>query len=74
VTDNGRGFDVRTAFDRTKTRYNLGLDATIERLRVLDGTLAFDSSPAGTTADFTVPIRQADDTHPQQRTLETQRA
>lgn len=74
VTDNGRGFDVRTAFDRTKTRYNLGLDATIERLRVLNGTLAFDSSPAGTTADFTVPIRQADDTHPQQRTLETQRA
>ena len=58
VTDNGCGFDVRTAFDRTRTRYNLGLDATIERLRVLDGALAFDSSPAGTTADFTVPIRR----------------
>jgi signal transduction histidine kinase len=72
VTDNGRGFDVRTAFDRTKTRYNLGLDATIERLRVLDGTLAFDSTPAGTTADFTVPVRQADDTYLHQRRLETQ--
>ena len=72
VTDNGRGFDVRTAFDRSKTRYNLGLDATIERLRVLDGTLALDSTPAGTTADFTVPIRQADDPHPQARRLDTQ--
>lgn len=72
VTDNGRGFDVHTAFDRTKTRYNLGLDSTIERLRVLDGTLAFDSSPAGTTADFTVPIRRADDTHPHERPLTTQ--
>ncbi len=72
VTDNGRGFDVRTAFDRTKTRYHLGLDATIERLRVLDGTLAFDSGPAGTTAGFTVPVRRIDESHPQPRRLETQ--
>jgi signal transduction histidine kinase len=64
VTDNGRGFDVHTALDRTLTRYHLGLDATIERLRVLDGTLTIDSNPKGTTADFTLPIHQADDAHP----------
>ncbi|HET7171766.1 MAG TPA: MASE1 domain-containing protein [Gaiellales bacterium] len=64
VSDNGRGFDVPAAFDRTKARYNLGLDATIERLRVLGGTLDFDSGEAGTTAVFTVPVHRATDTRP----------
>jgi two-component system, NarL family, sensor histidine kinase FusK len=74
VSDNGRGFDVRAAFDRTKTRYNLGLDATIERLRVLGGTLAFDSSPTGTTAAFTVPVHRASDTDPPVLTRDTHTA
>jgi two-component system NarL family sensor kinase len=67
VADNGCGFDVRTALDRSRTRYSLGLDATIERLRVLDGTLAFDSSPAGTIATFTVPAHHADRPRPHER-------
>jgi signal transduction histidine kinase len=61
VIDDGGGFDVPAALDRTKARYNLGLDATIERLRVLGGTLDFDSTPEGTTAAFTVPVQRADD-------------
>jgi signal transduction histidine kinase len=64
VSDDGRGFDVAAAFDRTKTRYSLGLDATIERLRVLGGTLDIDSSPTGTAASFTVPVHRAADTRP----------
>jgi signal transduction histidine kinase len=65
VIDDGRGFDVAAALDRTKARYNLGLDATIERLRVLGGKLDFDSTREGTTAGFTVPLQRADDLRPQ---------
>jgi signal transduction histidine kinase len=61
VVDDGCGFDVAAALDRSKTRYNLGLDATIERLRLLGGALEFDSTPRGTTATFTVPVQRADD-------------
>jgi signal transduction histidine kinase len=60
VIDDGCGFDVDAALDRTKTRYSLGLDATSERLRLHDGNLVLDSSPAGTTARFTIPPPPAD--------------
>jgi two-component system, NarL family, sensor histidine kinase FusK len=59
VIDDGCGFDVAAALDRTKTRYSLGLDATNERLRLHDGDLVLDSSPTGTTARFAVPISSA---------------
>ena len=46
VIDDGRGFDVRRALDRHRARLHLGLDATIERIRLAGGTIDIDSTPA----------------------------
>jgi signal transduction histidine kinase len=56
ITDDGRGFDVHRALDRHRTRMHLGLDATIERIRLAGGEIAIDSSPGeGTRISFRLP-------------------
>jgi two-component system sensor histidine kinase UhpB len=56
VTDDGRGFDVEHALDRSATRLHMGLDSTTERLRLAGGQLTITSHPgAGTRIRFTLP-------------------
>jgi signal transduction histidine kinase len=56
VTDDGRGFDVHRALDRHRTRMHLGLDATIERIRLAGGAIEIDSIPGeGTRLEFQLP-------------------
>src|SRR4029078_8238188 len=45
VADDGLGFDVHLALDRHRTRLHLGLDATIERIRLAGGDIEIDSAP-----------------------------
>jgi signal transduction histidine kinase len=43
-------------------RLHLGLDATIERVRVAGGTFAIESAPGGGTAvRFSIPIHRQGD-------------
>jgi signal transduction histidine kinase len=61
VTDDGRGFDVRRALDRHRTRLHLGLDATIERIRLAGGTIEIESAPGeGTRISFDLPAAGAE--------------
>jgi signal transduction histidine kinase len=61
VTDDGRGFDVHRALDRHRTRLHLGLDATIERIRLAGGDIEIDSAPGeGTRLRFRIPAVEAD--------------
>ena len=56
VMDDGRGFDVHRALDRHRTRLHLGLDATIERIRLAGGDIEIDSAPGeGTRLSFRIP-------------------
>ena len=56
VADDGLGFDVHRALDRHRTRMHLGLDATIERIRLAGGAIDIDSSPGeGTRLEFRLP-------------------
>ncbi len=65
LADDGVGFDA-DRFDapsgRRGMRLHLGLDATIERVRIAGGTFAIDSGAGGgTTVRFTVPIHRQGD-------------
>jgi signal transduction histidine kinase len=61
VTDDGRGFDVHRALDRHRTRLHLGLDATIERIRLAGGDIEIDSAPGeGTRLRFRIPAVAAE--------------
>jgi signal transduction histidine kinase len=65
LADDGVGFDS-DRFDapsgRRGMRLHLGLDATIERVRIAGGTFAIDSGTgAGTSVRFTVPIHRQGD-------------
>ncbi len=56
IADDGLGFDVHRALDRHRTRMHLGLDATIERVRLAGGAIDIDSSPGeGTRLEFRLP-------------------
>ena len=60
VEDNGIGFDVAEALDRTHRRLHLGLDATIERARLAGGSLSIDSTPGnGARLRLTLPVDPA---------------
>jgi signal transduction histidine kinase len=60
VVDDGRGFDVHRALDRHRTRLHLGLDATIERIRLAGGDIEIDSAPGeGTRLTFRIPAVEA---------------
>ncbi|HET8805197.1 MAG TPA: ATP-binding protein, partial [Gaiellales bacterium] len=57
VVDDGRGFDVTRALDRSGMRLHLGLDAMCERLRLAGGDVSISSSPGkGARIDFAIPF------------------
>jgi PAS domain S-box-containing protein len=57
VLDNGVGFDMAVALDRSRMRLHLGLEAMGERIRLAGGTLDLWSAPgAGTTVRFSLPV------------------
>jgi signal transduction histidine kinase len=57
VVDDGRGFDVTRALDRSGMRLHLGLDAMCERLRLAGGDVSISSSPGkGARVDFAIPL------------------
>jgi len=57
VLDDGRGFDVTRALDRSGMRLHLGLDAMCERLRLAGGDVSISSSPGkGARVDFAIPL------------------
>ena len=61
VIDDGRGFDVRRALDRHGAQLHLGLDATIERVRLAGGIIDIDSTPGeGTRLEFQLPSAAAE--------------
>jgi len=61
VADDGLGFDVHRALDRHRTRLHLGLDATIERIRLAGGDIEIISAPGeGTRLRFRIPAVEAD--------------
>ena len=68
LRDDGVGFDagaIERATGRRGMRLHLGLDATIERVRVAGGTFAIESTPGGgTSVRFTVPIHRQGDVRP----------
>jgi len=56
VADDGVGFDLARALDRSITRLHLGLDSAAERIRLAGGELSIDSGPGrGTRIRFTIP-------------------
>ena len=58
VVDDGIGFDVGRALDRSVTRLHLGLDSAAERVRLAGGSFDIESDPGiGTTVRFTLPAR-----------------
>jgi PAS domain S-box-containing protein len=57
VADNGRGFDLPAALDRSAMRLHLGLDAMRERLLLAGGDVAIDSRHGeGTRVCFSIPL------------------
>jgi signal transduction histidine kinase len=65
LRDDGVGFDaagIERATGRRGMRLHLGLDATIERVRVAGGTFTIESAPGGgTSVRFTIPIHRQGD-------------
>ena len=65
LTDDGVGFDangIERATGRLGMRLHLGLDATIERVRVAGGSFSIESAPGGgTSVRFTIPIHRQGD-------------
>ncbi|HUZ84643.1 MAG TPA: PAS domain-containing protein [Gaiellales bacterium] len=59
VSDDGVGFDVAEALDRSRMRMHLGLEAMRERIYVAGGELEIHSSPGdGTAVGFRLPLPQ----------------
>ena len=57
VVDDGRGFDVARALDRSGMRLHLGLDSMRERLRLAGGDVEIASAPGkGARVDFAIPL------------------
>jgi ligand-binding sensor domain-containing protein/signal transduction histidine kinase len=57
LQDNGKGFDYDAAAHRTGRRQGFGLFGMSERVRMIGGTLAVESSPGqGTRIDFRLPL------------------
>jgi signal transduction histidine kinase len=64
LTDDGVGFDsdgIDRPRRRRRMRLHLGLDATVERVRIAGGSFSIDSNSGGTTVRFTVPIHRRGD-------------
>jgi len=57
VEDDGKGFDVKEAFDQDPAKKGLGLAAMYERTRILGGSLdIWSQKGTGTRITFTVPL------------------
>ena len=57
VEDDGKGFDVKEAFDRDPAKKGLGLAAMYERARILGGSLdIWSQKGTGTRITFTVSL------------------
>ncbi len=57
VVDDGCGFDVESALDRSRMRLHLGLDALIERVQLAGGAVQLASQPGqGSTLTFSLPV------------------
>jgi signal transduction histidine kinase len=60
VVDDGRGFDVPAAFERSRRQRRMGLDTMRERLQLAGGNVELQSSPgAGTVVSFELPVDAA---------------
>jgi signal transduction histidine kinase len=56
VTDDGRGFEVAAALERSRRQRRMGLDAMRERLRLAGGGVDVHSAPGcGTVVSFELP-------------------
>jgi signal transduction histidine kinase len=56
VADDGRGFEVATAIERSRRQRRMGLDAMRERLRLAGGGVEVRSAPGcGTVVTFELP-------------------
>ncbi len=56
VADDGAGFDPAVALDRKRMEMHVGLDATVERIRLAGGELMVDSAPGqGARFQLTLP-------------------
>ena len=56
VKDNGRGFNVQKTLDQKGAERGMGLEAMLERVRILGGAISIVSRPGiDTTITFTVP-------------------
>jgi signal transduction histidine kinase len=57
VVDDGRGFDVGAAAERSRRARRMGLDTMRERLRLAGGGVEISSTPgAGTVVSFELPL------------------
>jgi signal transduction histidine kinase len=58
IRDNGRGFNVQKTLDQKGAARGMGLQAMLERVRILGGWINIVSRPGiDTTVTFTVPTR-----------------
>lgn len=63
ITDDGSGFDVRSARSRARTTHHFGMDISAERLRLAGGNFHIASTPGkGTQVSFSLPVQRAADT------------
>jgi signal transduction histidine kinase len=57
VRDDGHGFDVERALDRSAMRLHMGLDTMAERVRMAGGEVVITSAVgSGTTIGFRIPL------------------
>jgi two-component system, NarL family, sensor histidine kinase UhpB len=57
VRDDGRGFDVERALDRSAMRLHMGLDTMAERVRMAGGEVVVSSAAGtGTVIGFRIPL------------------
>ena len=60
VSDDGVGFELDEALDRTSMRHHFGLDSAIERLNLAGGALQLTTSPGnGTIVRLSIPLPDA---------------
>ena len=57
VSDDGVGFQLDEALDRTSMRHHFGLDSAIERINLAGGSLQLSTSPGnGTVVRLSIPL------------------
>jgi signal transduction histidine kinase len=60
VSDDGVGFRLEEALDRTSMRHHFGLDSAIERINLAGGSLRISTSPGnGTVMRLSIPLTDA---------------